>query len=122
MAYGDFKDLPRRTASDKAFNIAKNPKYDGYQCGFAAMVYNFFDKKSSGANISGGAMKGWFMPHQQLAEEFHKPTIRKFEEWKVISYFKDNIWGSDLTVMQLIRKYNKDNNYNKYNIMHYWYF
>ena len=36
MAYGDFKDLARRTASDKvlrdkAFNIAKNPKYDGYQ-------------------------------------------------------------------------------------------
>ena len=36
MAYGDFKDLPRRTASDKiffdkAFNITKNPKYDGYQ-------------------------------------------------------------------------------------------
>ena len=35
MAYGDFKDLKRRTASDKtlrgkAFNIAKNPKYDGY--------------------------------------------------------------------------------------------
>ena len=49
MAYGDFKDLKRRTASDKilrgkAFNIAKNPKYDGYQTGLASMVYNFFDK------------------------------------------------------------------------------
>ena len=49
MAYGDFKDLARRTASDKisrdkAFNIAKNPKYDGYQRGLASMVYNFFDK------------------------------------------------------------------------------
>ena len=46
MAYGDFKDLKRRTASDKdlrdkAFNIAKNPKYDGYQRGLASMVYNF---------------------------------------------------------------------------------
>ena len=46
MAYGDFKDLKRRTASDKdlrdkAFNIAKNPKYDGYQRGLACMVYNF---------------------------------------------------------------------------------
>ena len=44
MAYGSFKDLPRRTTSDKilhdkAFNIAKNPKYDGYECGFASMVY-----------------------------------------------------------------------------------
>ena len=43
MAYGDFKDLPRRTAldkvlRDKAINIAKNPKHDGYQRDFAAMV------------------------------------------------------------------------------------
>ena len=47
MAYGDFKDLTRRTASDKillneAFNIAKNPKYHGYQRGLASMVYKFF--------------------------------------------------------------------------------
>ena len=52
MAYGDFKDLPRRTASDntlrdKAFNAAKNPKYDGYQKDLASMVYKFFDKKSA---------------------------------------------------------------------------
>ena len=51
MAYGDFKDLARRGASykilhDKAFNITKNPKYDGYQCGIASMIYNFFDKKT----------------------------------------------------------------------------
>ena len=58
MAYGDFEYLKRRTASDKilrdkAFNVAKNPEYDGYQRGLAAMVYTFFDKKSkgSGANI-----------------------------------------------------------------------
>ena len=43
MAYGDFKDLARTIASDKvlrdkAFNIAKNPKYDGYQRGFASMA------------------------------------------------------------------------------------
>ena len=49
MAYGDFKDLERRTFSDKilrdkAFNIAKNPKYDGYQRGLASMVYKCFDK------------------------------------------------------------------------------
>ena len=51
MTYGDFKDLARRTVSDKfsrdkAFNIAKNPKYDEYQRGFASMVYIFFDKKN----------------------------------------------------------------------------
>ena len=50
MSYGYFKDLNRRTFADKilgdkAFNIAKDPKYDGYQCGFASMVYKFFDKK-----------------------------------------------------------------------------
>ena len=50
MAYGDFKDLTRRTASDKilhdkAFNIAKNPNYNGYQRGLASVVYKFFDKK-----------------------------------------------------------------------------
>ena len=49
IAYGDFKDLTRRTASDKilrdkAFNIAKNPKYDGYQRGFASIVYKFLIK------------------------------------------------------------------------------
>ena len=51
MAYVDFKDLARRTASDKVlrskpFSIAKNPKYDGHQRGFASIVYKFFDKKN----------------------------------------------------------------------------
>ena len=59
MAYGDFKDLARRTASDKvlrdkAFNIAKNPKYDGYQRGLASLVYNFFffDKTSAVSGVT----------------------------------------------------------------------
>ena len=52
MAYGDFKDLKKRTATDKflrdkAFNIAKIPKYDRYQRGLASMVYKFFDKKTN---------------------------------------------------------------------------
>ena len=77
MAYGDFKDLKRRTASDKvlrdkAFNIAKNPKYHGYQRGLASMVYKVFDKKSkgSGVNIS-------LESNEQLSEELHKPIVRK---------------------------------------------
>ena len=50
MAYGDFKDLKRRTASDKilrdeVFNIARNPKYDGYQRGLASMFYKFLIKR-----------------------------------------------------------------------------
>ena len=49
MAYGDFKNSVKKTAPDrmlrdKAFNIAKNPKYDGYQRGLSFMVYRFFDK------------------------------------------------------------------------------
>ena len=55
-AYEDFKDLASRTASDnilrnKAFNIAKNPKCDGYQRGLASIVYKFFDKKPAGSDI-----------------------------------------------------------------------
>ena len=54
MAYGDFKDLAKRTAADKvlrdkAFKIASDQKYDGYQRGLACMVYKFSDKNSSGA-------------------------------------------------------------------------
>ena len=50
MAYADFKNLTRRGASDQiccdnAFNITKNPKYDGYQRGLASMIYKLFDKK-----------------------------------------------------------------------------
>ena len=57
MAFGDFKDFKKRTFSDKvlrdkAFNIAKNLKYDGYQRGFASMVYKFFDKKSKGSGVN----------------------------------------------------------------------
>ena len=58
MVYGDFKYLARRTTSDKilrdkAFNVAKNGKYDGYQRGLASMVYKLFDKNSavSGVNM-----------------------------------------------------------------------
>ena len=92
MAYGDFKDLTRRIASgkilrDKAFNIAKNPKYDGYQTNLASMVYTFFDKKTCGSGI-----KNKNMLDQQLAEELHKPIIRKFKEIKVQSAFIGNIW------------------------------
>ena len=105
MVYGDFKGLKRRTASDKIlrdkeFNIAKNPKYDGYQRGLASVVYKFFDKKSTGSGVANE-------PNYQLANELHKPIIRKFKKRKVYSGFKDNIWGADLADMQLITKFNK---------------
>ena len=74
--YEDFKDLNRRTPSnkDESFNITKNPKYDGYQHGLASLVYNFFDKKSSG-----NVVKSEIISNQELAEELYKPIIQKFK-------------------------------------------
>ena len=77
MAYGDFKDLAKRTAANrvlknKAFNIAKDPKYDGYQRGLASMVYKFFDKKTAGSGVKSIAQ------NEQLVDELHKTIITKF--------------------------------------------
>ena len=57
MAYGKYKDLTKRTQSnkvlrDKAFEIASNPKYDGYQRDLASMVFKMFDKKSTGSGMN----------------------------------------------------------------------
>ena len=111
MAYGDFKDLAKRTAANKvlrnkAFNIAKNPKYDGYQRGLASMVYIFFDRKTKGSGVTTLANK-YIPQNEQLAEELHKPIIRKFKKRKVYSAFKNYIWTADLADMQLISKFNK---------------
>ena len=91
MSYGDFKDLKGRTQSDKvlkdkAFEIAINPKYDGYQRGLASIIFKFFDKKSKGAGI-----KNKIKENQQLANELHNLIIRKFKKRKMYSSFKDNI-------------------------------
>ena len=105
-ACSDSKDLTKRTVAEKslknkAFDIAKDPKYDGYQRGLASMVYKFFDSKVSGSGAK-------LIPeNEQLANELHKPIIRKFEKRKVYSTFKDNIWGVDLADVQLLSKYNK---------------
>ena len=67
MTYGDFKDILRRLASDKYYVIKhfnKNLKYNGYQHGLALFVCTFFDKKSSGANTSVGAMTSEIIPNQ----------------------------------------------------------
>ena len=76
-AQGDFKDLPKRTATDKvlrdkAFKTASDQKYDGYQRGLASMVYKFFDKKSQGSGLATNK------ENIQLADKLHKPIIRKF--------------------------------------------
>ena len=82
---------------DKALNITKIPKYDGYQRGIACVVYNFFDRK-----VSGSGVKNDNISNNELAEELHKPIIKKFKKRKVESPFIDNIWGADLADMQLI--------------------
>ena len=86
MSYGDSKDLAKRTASDKvlrdkAFNIASNPKYDGYQRRLDSVVYKFFDKKTSGSGVKS-------MSNHQLAEELQKSITRKFKIRKYIHYLK----------------------------------
>ena len=102
-AYVDHKDLINRTKADKilrdkGYNIAKNPKYDGYQRCLASIVYKFFDKKSTGNGIN--TIKS---SSSILADESNKPIIKKFEKIKVYSQFKDNIWGVDLADMQSLR-------------------
>ena len=86
MAYGDFKDLAKRAIADKvlwgkAFKIASYKKYDGYHRGLVSMVYKFFDKKSS-ASCANNEIK----QNIQLADELHKPIIRKFEKKKSVFF------------------------------------
>ena len=68
------------------------------------MVYKFFDKKSEGSGVANTKLTP---QNQQLAEELHKPIIKKLEKRKVLTAFKDNIWGADLADMQLLSRYNK---------------
>ena len=106
-AYADHKDLINRTEADKvlrdkAYDIASNSEYGGYQRGLASMVYKFFDKKSTGSGIN------TIKPSSSiLADELHKPVIKKFEKRKVYSQFKDNIWGVDLADMQSLSRKSK---------------
>ena len=113
-AYADHRDLINRTKSDKmlrdkAYDIASNREYDGYQRGLASMVYKFFDKKSTGSGFK--KLKNTTKPSSSissiLADELHKPIIRKFNKRKVYSQFKDNIWGVDLADMQSLSRKNK---------------
>ena len=110
-AYADHKVLINRTEADevlkdKAYDIASNPEYDGYQRGLASMVYKFFDKKSTGSGFK--KLKNTTKPSSSiLADELHKPVIRKFKKRKVYSQFKDNIWGVDLADMQSLSRKNK---------------
>ena len=119
-AYANHKDLISRTEADKvlrdnAYDIASNPNYDGYQRSLTSMVYKFFDKKStaepSSLERTGSGfkkLKNTTKPSSSiLADELHKPIIRKFNKRTVYSQFKDNIWGVDLVDMQSLSRKNK---------------
>ena len=83
------------------YDIASNLEIDGYQRGLASMVYKFFDKKSMGSGVK--KLKDSSLI---LADELHKPVIKKFNKRKVYSQFKDNIWRVDLADMQSLSKKN----------------
>ena len=98
MAYGKYKDLNKRTKSskvlrDKGYENASNPKYDRSQRRSASIVFSFFDKKPKGSGVTtlGNKFAIKSMPSQQLANELHKPFIKKFKRRSVYSSFKDNI-------------------------------
>ena len=73
---------------DKACNIAKNPKCDGYQRDLVSMVYKLFDKKTVGGAATlakseilttqnKSVIKNENISNDELAEELHKPIIKK---------------------------------------------
>ena len=113
-AYADNTDLINRTKADKvlkdkAYNIASNSEYDGYQRGLASMVYKFFDKKYIGSGTAKPSSLERITKDSSLilADELHKPVIRKFNKTKIYSQFKDNIWGLDSADTQSLSKKNK---------------
>ena len=128
-AYAKYKDAENRLISDhklrnSAYEIASNPKYDGYQRGLASVVYKFFDSKvtpldkktmsgqgNAKSTAESSALARGSLEHREnnkiLAEELHKPVFKKFNKRKVYSQFKDNIRGVDLANMYSLSKKNK---------------
>ena len=109
MLYGDFKDLHRRTITnkilhDKAFNIAKISNCDGYQHKLASMVYNFFNRQTSNANKEAAVKSVIVSENKEITKELHKLVIRKIEKRKLHRPFIDNISGAD---MHLLSEFNK---------------
>ena len=111
MAYGDFKVsngtiAANKVLCDRAFNTAKYLKFDGYKRWRASMIYNFCDEKSLCGAIKKGIMQNKEL--LELAKKLHKTIIRQFQKGIVHSSFIDNIWGADLSLIQLISKFNKE--------------
>ena len=126
-AYTKYKDVENRSIisdqklKNSVYDIASNPKHDGYERGLASMVYKFFDSKVAPLDkktmSSKGNAKHTAKPsslecssleriknNKILAEKLHKPVIKKFNKRNVYSQFKGNIWGADLADMQSLSK------------------
>ena len=86
---------------DRAYEIPRNSNCDGYGRALASMVSKFFDKKTDSA----------ISPNEQLAEELHKPVIKKLKRRKVYVRFKDNIWAAYLAEMESFSSKNKNAKY-----------
>ena len=94
---------------DRAYEIARNCEYDGYQLTLASMVYKVFNKKTGlGARATS---KVGISVNEQLAEELHKPVTKKFKRRNVYARFKDNILLADLAEMESLSSKNKNVKY-----------
>ena len=105
-AYSDSKDLAKRTISvkslkDRAYEIARNCGYDGYQRAVASLIYKTCDKKTE-LRVS---------INEKVAEELHKTVIKNFKRRKVYARFKDNIWAADLAEMESLSSKKKNVKY-----------
>ena len=85
---------------DRAYQIAKSRKYDGYQRALASMLHKFFDKKT-GSGIS---------VNEQLAEELHKP-VKNLKEKNLKTRLKDKIWAADSAKMESLSSENRSVKY-----------
>ena len=99
MVYGDFKDLTTRTASDKilrdkAFNIAKNEKCDGYKRGLASMIYEFFDKK----NLQVDQLRIKLNKMNTLQMNFINQLLENLKKEYYISHLKTIFWVQMLQI------------------------
>ena len=101
--HSNSKDLAKRTTSDKvvsdrAYEIARNRGYGGYERALTSTVYRFFNRKTgSGASLN-----------EQLAKELHNSVIKNFKRRKIYAKFRDNIWAADLAEMKSLPSKNKN--------------
>ena len=74
---------------DRAYEIARNPRYDGFQRSLASVGYSFLDKKTPEFGATSSV-------NDELAQELHKPVFIQSKRKRVYARFKDNIWAADL--------------------------